>query len=199
MRRVIALLMVMLPSSLKRPIGRLVFGWDIHPTAYLGPSLRFFTRLTMGPGSSIGPGNVIRGIEELRLDEGAQIAERNWISGFRLGFQAFDHSPNRHPDAIPRRYAEIMVGHKVDGTAPICGRCWSSHTTPPPPIAWCASTRRSPIRIPPRRNTPTSSSGASSKMLAATNKALPLHPISHQPAPAFGQVYGNTLSPTTRR
>src|SRR5919106_1468176 len=114
MRRLLALLMVVLPSALRRRLGRAVFGWDIHPTAYIGPSLILVSKLTMGPGSSIGPLNVLRGLEELRLEEGAKIAERNWVSGFPLGFQAFEHSANRHPALILGRYAEITVGHKID-------------------------------------------------------------------------------------
>jgi acetyltransferase-like isoleucine patch superfamily enzyme len=114
MRRLLAVLIVVLPSSLKRRIGRVFFGWDIHPTAYLGPSLILVSKLTMGPGASIGPLNVVRGLEELRLDEGAVIAERNWISGFRLGDEQFEHSPNRHPALILGRYAQIAVGHKID-------------------------------------------------------------------------------------
>src|SRR4051812_48272127 len=114
MRRLLALLMVVFPSSLKRRIGRVVFGWDIHPTAYLGPSLILVPKLTMGPGSSIGPLNVVRGIEELRLGEGARIAERNWVSGWRLGVEHFEHSPNRRPALILGRHAEITVGHKID-------------------------------------------------------------------------------------
>jgi acetyltransferase-like isoleucine patch superfamily enzyme len=106
--------MVVLPSSLKRRIGRVAFGWDIHPTAYLGPSLILVSKLTMGPGASIGPLNVVRGVEELRLEEGARIGGRNWISGFPIGSEHFEQSPNRHPALILGRHAEITVGHKID-------------------------------------------------------------------------------------
>ena len=114
MRRLLALLMVALPSSLKRRVGRLVFGWDIHPTAYLGPSLILVPRLTMGPGSSIGPLNVIRGVEEVRLGQGARIAERNWISGFPLGAEHLERAPNRYPALILGDHAQITIGHKID-------------------------------------------------------------------------------------
>jgi acetyltransferase-like isoleucine patch superfamily enzyme len=114
MRRLLALLIVVLPSSLRRWVGRVALGWDIHPTAYIGPSVLLVSKLKMGPGASIGPLNVIRGIEELRLDEGARIAERNWVSGWRLGFDAFEHAPNRYPALILGRHAEITVGHKID-------------------------------------------------------------------------------------
>lgn len=114
MRRLLALFIVFLPPSLKRRVGKLAFGWEIHPTAYLGPSLILVSKLTMGPGSSIGPFNVVRGIEELRLGEKAQIAERNWISGFPLGSPHFEHSPNRYPALILGDHARITIGHKID-------------------------------------------------------------------------------------
>jgi serine acetyltransferase len=63
MRRALALLMIVLPSSLKRRLGRLIFGWEIHPTAYIGPSVILVPRIVMGPGARIGPLNVIRWIE----------------------------------------------------------------------------------------------------------------------------------------
>jgi acetyltransferase-like isoleucine patch superfamily enzyme len=106
--------MVVLPSSLKRRIGRAAFGWEIHPSAYIGPSLILVSKLRMGPGTSIGPLNVIRGLEELRLEENATIAGRNWIAGFRLGSPVFEHSPNRYPALILGRHAEITVGHEID-------------------------------------------------------------------------------------
>jgi acetyltransferase-like isoleucine patch superfamily enzyme len=106
--------MVVLPSSLKRHLGRVLFDWEVHPTAHIGPSVLLVSKLSMGPGAHIGPLNVIRGIEELRLEEGARINGRNWVSGFPLGTEHFEHSPNRHPSLILGRYAEITVGHKID-------------------------------------------------------------------------------------
>jgi acetyltransferase-like isoleucine patch superfamily enzyme len=114
MRRLLALLMVFMPSALKRRLGRAVFGWDIHPTARIGPSLILVDRLSMGPGALIGPLNVIRGIAELRLGEGATISERNWISGFPPEAEHFPNSPNRNPALILGDHAVITVGHKID-------------------------------------------------------------------------------------
>ena len=61
----------------------MAFGWDIDRTAYIGRSVILVRHLSMGPGASIGPLNVIRDLEELRLGEGASIATRNWIPAFR--------------------------------------------------------------------------------------------------------------------
>ena len=82
MRLVLAFCMLVLPSRLKGYLGRRLLGWDIDPTAYIGRSVILVQHLSMGPGASIGPLNVIRDLEELRLAEGASIAARNWITGF---------------------------------------------------------------------------------------------------------------------
>jgi carbonic anhydrase/acetyltransferase-like protein (isoleucine patch superfamily) len=110
--------MVVLPSRLKRRLGRWLLGWDVHPTAYIGRSVILVEHLAMGPGASIGPLNVIRDLEELRLGEGASIASRNWITGFPRATDhasdAFPHSPNRRPSLILGRHAMITVAHDID-------------------------------------------------------------------------------------
>jgi acetyltransferase-like isoleucine patch superfamily enzyme len=85
--------MLVLPSRLKATLGRTLLGWDIHPTAYLGRSVILVDHLSMGPGSSIGPLNVIKDLEELRMAEGASIATRNWIVGI-------PRSPDPESDAF---------------------------------------------------------------------------------------------------
>jgi acetyltransferase-like isoleucine patch superfamily enzyme len=106
--------MIVLPSRLKRYLGRRLLGWDIDPTAYIGRSVILVRHLSMGPGSSIGPLNVIRNLEELRLGEGASIATRNWITGFPLSPNVFPHSPNRDPSLIMGKGAMITVAHDID-------------------------------------------------------------------------------------
>jgi acetyltransferase-like isoleucine patch superfamily enzyme len=106
--------MIVLPSRLKRHVGRLLLGWDIDPTAYIGRSVILVRHLSMGPGSSIGPLNVIRHLDELRLGEGASIATRNWITGWPMSSEAYTHSPNRRPSLIMGKYAMITVAHDID-------------------------------------------------------------------------------------
>jgi acetyltransferase-like isoleucine patch superfamily enzyme len=106
--------MIVLPSRLKRHVGRLLLGWDIDPTAYIGRSVILVRHLSMGPGSSIGPLNVIRHLEELRLGEGASIATRNWITGWPLSSDVYTHSPDRRPSLIMGNFAMITVAHDID-------------------------------------------------------------------------------------
>ena len=110
--------MLVLPSRLKGHLGKWLLGWDVHPTAYIGRSVILVGHLSMGPGASIGPLNVIKDLEEVRLAEGASIGSRNWIAGFpRSPDQAadvFPHSPNRRPALIMGKQAMITTAHDVD-------------------------------------------------------------------------------------
>lgn len=113
-RPLMALCSLLLPARLKPSIGRLLFGWDIHPTAHLGRSVVVVRRLTMGAGAVIGSLNVIRDLEELRLGEGASIATRNWVIGFPLGTGHFPDSPDRWPSLVLGEKAMVTVAHDID-------------------------------------------------------------------------------------
>jgi acetyltransferase-like isoleucine patch superfamily enzyme len=110
--------MVVLPSRLKLHLGRWLLGWDVDPSAYIGRSVVLVGHLSMGPGASIGPLNVIKDLEELRLAEGASIGTRNWIAGFprasKTADDPFPHSPNRRPVLTMGRYAMITAAHEID-------------------------------------------------------------------------------------
>lgn len=114
MHLVVALVLALLPSRPKALIGRLLYGWEVHPTAKLGHSLILVRKLVMGPGAYIGDLNVIRGLEELRLDEGAGIGVRNWIYAPPLASGRFVHSPNRYPSLTLGKHAGLTVAHQVD-------------------------------------------------------------------------------------
>ncbi|MGN6252650.1 MAG: acyltransferase [Marmoricola sp.] len=111
---VTALLLWVLPQRLKHLLARHVLHWDVHPTAYIGRSIVRVGHLSMGPGSSIGPHNVVRGLDELRLGEGASIARDNTISAFPSGSEVFPHSPNRQPVLVLGPWAMITHGHELD-------------------------------------------------------------------------------------
>jgi hypothetical protein len=73
LRKAVALLMLALPARLRAELARKVLGWDIDPTAYIGRSVIMVTHVRMGPEASIGPFNVIRGLDELRLGTGSRL------------------------------------------------------------------------------------------------------------------------------
>lgn len=106
--------MVVLPPSLRRELARRVLGWDIDPTAYIGRSVILVDHVSMGPRASIGPRNVIRALEELRLDEGASIATRNWIIGIPRSVDVFPTSQDRRPSLTLGKGAMITDAHEID-------------------------------------------------------------------------------------
>lgn len=114
MRFVWAALMIVLPSSLRRLVGCRLLGWDIHPSAYIGRSVILADHVSMGPRAAIGPRNVIRALEELRLGEDASIATRNWIIGIPRSIDVFPTSPHRRPSLILGKRAMITDAHEID-------------------------------------------------------------------------------------
>lgn len=115
MRRLLwALCTIALPWPLKRHLAKMLFGWEIHPTAYIGRSVILVRHLRMEAGASIGPFNVIKDVEEVRMAEGASIASRNWITGFPLSAEPFPHSPGREPVLVMGKYSMITVAHEID-------------------------------------------------------------------------------------
>jgi acetyltransferase-like isoleucine patch superfamily enzyme len=113
LRRILVVLLVLLPSKPRMLLARKAFGWDIHPSAHIGRSLLLVGHLSMGPNSSIGSFNMFRGLEEVRLAEGASIASRNWIAAPAYAPQVLTAS-TRRAVLIMGEYAMITVGHEID-------------------------------------------------------------------------------------
>ena len=112
MRLALAYVFAVVPMSLKRIIARYLYRWDIHSTAYIGPSVLTVRHLSMGPGSSIGGRNVITNLDQLRLGEGATIGSGNMMKGW------WDHPtqklPARNPSVYLADHAQIASYHYID-------------------------------------------------------------------------------------
>jgi acetyltransferase-like isoleucine patch superfamily enzyme len=108
-----------LPWRLRRLVLQAVCGFAIDKTAYISRfALVLPARLEMGPGSTIGPFTVCKGLELLRLEEHALIGRFNWITAFPLGTKSrhFELDPDREPHLIVERHAAITHRHIVDCT-----------------------------------------------------------------------------------
>ena len=114
MRLLFAAVLIVLPAPLRRLFAVRVLGWEIDPTAYIGRSVILADQVSMGPGSSIGPRNVIRDLDELRLEAGASIATRNQIIGIRHSVDVFPNARNRRPALILRTGAILTNAHEID-------------------------------------------------------------------------------------
>jgi acetyltransferase-like isoleucine patch superfamily enzyme len=113
-RTALAFLLPVLPTRLRLGLGRLVLGWEIHPTAFVGRSVVIADEVVLGPGAWIGHANMIKGLSELRLEDDAIIGTLNWISGPPTGSGAFPWSPRRHPALLLARGATVTTRHIVD-------------------------------------------------------------------------------------
>ncbi len=115
--KIVALLMLFLPGNLRAEVARRVLGWDIDPTAHIGRSLIMVKHVTMGPESSIGQFNMIRGLDELRLGKGATIASRNYIQAHPVAREILARQGQEHdPSLILGEWAKITVGHEIDAS-----------------------------------------------------------------------------------
>lgn len=115
--KLVALAMFLLPANVRAEIARKVLGWDIHPSAHIGRSIIMVKHVTMGPESSIGPFNLIRGLDELRLGEGATIGTRNSIQTHPIAREVLARQKQEHdPSLVMGDWAMITVGHEIDCT-----------------------------------------------------------------------------------
>lgn len=83
-------------------------------SARLGHSIINARKVSIGANAVIGTGNMIKGLEELVLEEDTHISFLNWISGPPKGSGAFPNSPNRHPALIMRRGSAMSGRHIID-------------------------------------------------------------------------------------
>jgi acetyltransferase-like isoleucine patch superfamily enzyme len=111
-RLALAYVFAFLPMSLKRLVARHVYRWDIHPTAYIGPSVLTVRHLSMGPGASIGGRNTITNVNQLRMGEGAVIGSGNLVKGW-WGHPTQELT-ERDPSLLLGDHAQIASYHYID-------------------------------------------------------------------------------------
>lgn len=92
-----------------------LFGYSIHPTAFVGRSLLLCRHLSMGPASRIGSGNLINAIDSVVLEEAAKIGSFNWISGLSGSSKKhFSDEIGRESALSLGRHASLTARHFVD-------------------------------------------------------------------------------------
>jgi acetyltransferase-like isoleucine patch superfamily enzyme len=112
MRLALAYVFKFLPMPLKRIVAKWIYRWDIHPTAYIGPSVLTIREVSMGPDTRIGSRNVITNLNELRMAKGSAIGSGNLIKGW------WDHPTDalntRNPAIFLGEYSQIASYHYID-------------------------------------------------------------------------------------
>ena len=117
MKKLLAVLSLLLPWSLRRSFLNRVMRYNIHPTARIGRSWIFPDYLEMQPGARIGSFTVCKGISRLVLCKSARVGNLNWITGFPADDASFFASqPDRKPELIVHEHAAITNRHLIDCT-----------------------------------------------------------------------------------
>jgi acetyltransferase-like isoleucine patch superfamily enzyme len=117
MRRIFALLCLVLPWPLRRAIYRSYFRYEIADDARVGLSFIYPKRLVLGPGARIGHLNVCKDIDLLQLGEASSVGNLNWITGFPTGVAGhFADQPHRRPELVLGAHSAITNRHLVDCT-----------------------------------------------------------------------------------
>jgi acetyltransferase-like isoleucine patch superfamily enzyme len=111
---------MLLPWNLRRAFLEQQFGYQIHPTARIGLSWVFPSRLIMEEGSSIGDLTVAKNLDLLHLKARATIGRGNWITGFPLGHpRHFARETDRRPQLVLGQESAITNRHLLDCTSSI--------------------------------------------------------------------------------
>lgn len=117
MKKIINLLVVFLPWTIRRYILNKFYHYKIHPTARIGLSYIYPKQLIMGEGARIGHLNVAIHLELIQMDKNCSISQKNWITGFPLKDKSnFQDFPNRKPYLIMKEDSSITKQHHIDCT-----------------------------------------------------------------------------------
>lgn len=123
-QKLLRLLAMVLPQPIKRAVFRHVFHWKVADDAYVGCSYIGADSVTLGPGTRIGHGNIIRNVRIFELGRAAFIKDFNHIFGcppmgvpsepsFRLG---------EYGAVMSRHFFEVGGGITIGDGATIGGR-----------------------------------------------------------------------------
>lgn len=112
------LLVLFLPWAIKRRILCRIWGYQIHPTAYIGISYVFPKHLVMDAGAKIGHLNVCVHLDSIKMGANATIGRSNWITGFPSGTSSehFKHDTSRKSELVIGRESAITKNHHIDCT-----------------------------------------------------------------------------------
>jgi carbonic anhydrase/acetyltransferase-like protein (isoleucine patch superfamily) len=116
-KKVLAVLSLLLPWKLRRVFLEKQFGYQIHPGARIGLAIVLPNRLIMEEGSRIDHLTICKGLDLLHLKAHAYIGRGNWITGFPLSLSRhFAAETDRQPQFILGQHAAVTHRHFIDCT-----------------------------------------------------------------------------------
>lgn len=117
-KKILVIAGMIFPWAVRRWLLQNLFGYEIHPTAWIGYAWVFPEKLCMGANSRIGTMNVCKGLNLLQLGEYSSIGNLNWISGFPKDHYSphFADQVNRNPCLLLGDHSAITNRHLIDCT-----------------------------------------------------------------------------------
>jgi acetyltransferase-like isoleucine patch superfamily enzyme len=121
MRIFLFIIFILLPWSIRRRLLVLAFGFEIHPTAYIGFSLILPRFLKMSEYARIGHLVTAVHLDEIFMGASSSIDRGCWITGFPASPESkhFCHQINRVSRLSIGRHSAITKNHHFDCTSPI--------------------------------------------------------------------------------
>ena len=118
MKKILSLLVVLLPWKIRRWLLVRIWKYEIHPGARIGWAYVYPNHLKMAKGSSIDHLTVAVNLELMVLEENSIISRSNWITGFpkNSGSKHFQHQEDRNSQLIVGRESAITKHHHIDCT-----------------------------------------------------------------------------------
>jgi carbonic anhydrase/acetyltransferase-like protein (isoleucine patch superfamily) len=127
MRHRLTMLAALLPNSDFKHACLRRLGWQIAPSAWVGPCLVVrVDQVVLGERSRIGPLNVLRDLRRIEFGEGARLGRWNWVSaarGLRVGRSELEATFTLHRESCvtSRHYVDASGGVVVGELATVAG------------------------------------------------------------------------------
>lgn len=121
MKKVLSLLVILLPWKIRRFLLIKIWKYEIHPSARIGLAYVYPKKLKMEKGSRISHFNVGINLDAIIIKENSIIDRSNWITGFPSGtkLKHFQHRKNRISELHLGKEASITKNHHFDCTEKI--------------------------------------------------------------------------------
>ena len=103
-----------LPGAPRRFVHTRLLGYELAPGASIGHSIIDVDHLVMGEGARIGHLVAMRGLEDVRLGDGAVVLMLVWVNAVRRSTGYFQGLEGRRPELIMGRHSLISVMHFID-------------------------------------------------------------------------------------
>lgn len=108
------LLLLGLPWPVRRILLQAAFGYELHPTSWIGMSWVYPKRLVLKANARIGHLTLVKSLDALELGSNSSIGNLNWITAHPSGGVHFRHVPDRSPSLIIGEHSSITSHHFLD-------------------------------------------------------------------------------------